>query len=102
MFQVPFSEQIRIEADIPTLVAGNIFDWDQVNTIVGAGRSDLVALAREILYNPNWPMDAARKLGVERDFGSVPPQQAYWLEKRATSITDMMPSTYQVGIEGKG
>jgi hypothetical protein len=47
-------------------------------------------------------MDAARKLGVESDFGSVPPQQAYWLEKRASSIADMMPSTYQVGIDGKG
>ena len=46
-------------------------------------------------------MDAARKLGLERDFGSVPPQQSYWLAKRAQSIEDMVPSTYQVGIDGK-
>ena len=65
MFQVPFSEQIRIEADIPTLVAGNIFDWDQVNTIVGAGRSDLVALARTHLYNPYFTRQAAAYYGVE-------------------------------------
>ena len=75
---------------------------DQAEAILQNGRADLVALAREILYNPNWPMDAARKLGVESDFGSVPPEQAYWLEKRASSIADMMPSTYQVGIAGKG
>ncbi|CAN0563615.1 unnamed protein product, partial [Laminaria digitata] len=65
MFQTPFSEQIRLEADIPTLVAGNIFDWDQVNTIVGAGRSDLVALARTHLYNPYFTQQAAAYYGVE-------------------------------------
>jgi anthraniloyl-CoA monooxygenase len=65
MFQTPFSEQIRIEADIPTLVAGNIFDWDQVNTIVDAGRSDLVALARTHLYNPYFTQQAAAYYGVE-------------------------------------
>jgi anthraniloyl-CoA monooxygenase len=65
MFQTPFSEQIRIEADIPTLVAGNIFDWDQVNTIVAAGRSDLVALARTHLYNPYFTQQAAAYYGVE-------------------------------------
>ena len=65
MFQTPHSEQIRIEAGIPTLVAGNIFDWDQVNTIVGAGRSDLVALARTHLYNPYFTQQAAAYYGVE-------------------------------------
>ncbi|MEK9643977.1 MAG: bifunctional salicylyl-CoA 5-hydroxylase/oxidoreductase [Alphaproteobacteria bacterium] len=66
MFQVPFSEEIRIEADIPTIVAGNIFDWDQVNTIVGSGRSDLVALARTHLYNPYFTEQAAAYYGVEK------------------------------------
>lgn len=65
MFQAPFSEQVRIDADIPTIVAGNIFDWDQVNTIVGAGRSDLVALARTHLYNPYFTQQAAAYYGVE-------------------------------------
>ncbi len=65
MFQAPFSEQVRIEADIPTVVAGNIFDWDQVNTIVAAGRSDLVALARTHLYNPYFTKQAAAHYGVE-------------------------------------
>jgi len=37
-----------------------------------------------VLYNPNWPMDAAQKLGVDKQFASVPPPQAYWLSKRAT------------------
>ena len=31
-------------------------------------------------------MDAAQKLGVDAQFGSVPPPQAYWLAKRAQSV----------------
>jgi 2,4-dienoyl-CoA reductase-like NADH-dependent reductase (Old Yellow Enzyme family) len=50
------------------------------------GRADLIALARELLYHPNWAMDAAQKLGVDTQFGSVPSQQAYWLAKRAQSV----------------
>ena len=65
MFQAPFSEQVRIDAGIPTVVAGNIFDWDQVNTIVGSGRSDLVALARTHLYNPYFTKQAAAHYGVD-------------------------------------
>lgn len=65
MFQTPFSEQVRIEAGVPTLVAGNIFTWDQVNTIVAAGRADLVALARTHLYNPYFTRQAAAHYGCE-------------------------------------
>ena len=65
MFQAPFSEQIRIEAGVPTLVAGNIFTWDQVNTIVAAGRADLVALARTHLYNPYFTQQAAAYYGYQ-------------------------------------
>ncbi len=75
MFQAPFSEQIRIEAGIPTVVAGNIFTWDQVNTIVGAGRADIVALARTHLYNPYFTKQAAAHYGIE-DIGWPDPYQA--------------------------
>ena len=65
MFQTPFSEQVRMTVDIPTIVAGNIFTWDQVNTIVAAGRSDLVALARTHLYNPYFTQQAAAHYGYD-------------------------------------
>lgn len=59
MFQTPFSEQIRNEADIPTIAVGNITTADQVNTIVAAGRADLVALARPHLTNPHFTLESA-------------------------------------------
>jgi anthraniloyl-CoA monooxygenase len=58
MFQVPFSDRIRHTANIPTIVAGNISTADQVNTILMAGRADLVALARPHLIDPNVTLHA--------------------------------------------
>ena len=63
MFQTPFSEQIRNEAEIATFAVGNITTWDQVNTIVAAGRADLVCLARPHLVNPHFTLQAAAYYG---------------------------------------
>ncbi len=65
MFQVPFSEAIRSDVDIPTITVGNITTADQVNTIVAAGRADLVALARPHLVDPNFTLRAAALYGHE-------------------------------------
>jgi 2,4-dienoyl-CoA reductase-like NADH-dependent reductase (Old Yellow Enzyme family) len=101
-YQVPYAEKLKAESGVMSMAVGLIVHADQAEEILQKGQADLVALAREILYNPNWPMDAARKLGVDAEFKSVPAQQAYWLAKRESSIKDMTPSTYQVGIGGKG
>jgi anthraniloyl-CoA monooxygenase len=63
MFQTPFSDRIRNEADIPTMTVGNISDWDQVNGILMAGRADLVCLARMHLADPYWTLHAAVEQG---------------------------------------
>jgi anthraniloyl-CoA monooxygenase len=59
MYQVPFADQIRNEVGIPTIVAGNISTADQVNTLLAAGRTDIVALARPIMNEPNFVLNAA-------------------------------------------
>ena len=63
MFQAWHSEQIRTEAGVPTITAGNITSWDQANTILAAGRADLVALARPHLTNPHFTLQAAAFYG---------------------------------------
>ena len=63
MFQTPFSDWIRNEARVPTIAVGNITDIDQVNSIIAAGRADLVALARPHLADPNWTLRAAAESG---------------------------------------
>jgi 2,4-dienoyl-CoA reductase-like NADH-dependent reductase (Old Yellow Enzyme family) len=99
-YQVPHAERLRREAEIKTMAVGLIVHGDQAEAILAQGRADLIALARELLYNPNWPMDAAQKLGVDHDFASVPSPQAYWLAKRAQSVRNVLPSTYMKGMGG--
>jgi anthraniloyl-CoA monooxygenase len=63
MFQVPFSDRVRNELGVPTLVAGNIYEPDHVNSTLMAGRADLVLLARPHLADPYWTLHAAVELG---------------------------------------
>jgi anthraniloyl-CoA monooxygenase len=62
MFQTPFSDRIRNEAGIATLAVGNIYEPDHVNSILMAGRADLVCLARPHLTDPYWTLHAAAEL----------------------------------------
>jgi anthraniloyl-CoA monooxygenase len=64
MYQTPFSDQIRNEAQIATMAVGTITTADQVNTIVAAGRADLVALARPHLVDPSFTLKAAAWYGA--------------------------------------
>jgi anthraniloyl-CoA monooxygenase len=64
MFQTPFSEQVRNEARVATMCVGNITTADQVNTILAAGRADLVALGRPHLVDPSFTMRAAAWYGA--------------------------------------
>ncbi len=63
MFQTPFSDRIRNEAHIATMAVGNITEADQVNSILLAGRADLVCLARPHLADPYWTLHAAVAMG---------------------------------------
>ena len=63
MFQTPFSDRIRNETGMATMAVGNIYEPDHVNSILMAGRADLVCLARPHLANPYWTLHAAAKLG---------------------------------------
>src|SRR5438477_44799 len=72
MFQTLFSDQVRNEARVATMCVGNITTADQVNTILAAGRADLVALGRPHLVDPSFTMKAAAWYGASALF--CPPQ----------------------------
>jgi anthraniloyl-CoA monooxygenase len=71
MFQTPFSDQVRNEARVATMCVGNITTADQVNTILAAGRADLVALGRPHLIDPGFTLKAAAWYGAEGVFCPV-------------------------------
>ncbi|GAB5446287.1 bifunctional salicylyl-CoA 5-hydroxylase/oxidoreductase [Gymnodinialimonas sp.] len=72
MFQTPFSDRIRNEAGIKTMAVGNIFEADHVNSILMAGRADLVCLARPHLADPYWTLHAATELGDRQEVWPKP------------------------------
>ncbi|MEL6513705.1 MAG: bifunctional salicylyl-CoA 5-hydroxylase/oxidoreductase, partial [Pseudomonadota bacterium] len=63
MFQTPFSDRIRNEAGIRTMAVGNIYEADHANSILMAGRADLVAVGRPHLADPYWTLREATKIG---------------------------------------
>jgi 2,4-dienoyl-CoA reductase-like NADH-dependent reductase (Old Yellow Enzyme family) len=62
-YQTPFAERIRREAQIATGAVGMITDATQAEHILRTGQADLVLLARELLREPYWPLQAAAELG---------------------------------------
>ncbi|MEY2953548.1 MAG: hypothetical protein RLZZ401_1635 [Pseudomonadota bacterium] len=63
MYQTPFADRIRNEANIATMAVGAISEADHANSIIAAGRADLCAVARPHLANPAWTLHEAAKLG---------------------------------------
>src|SRR3546814_17358810 len=58
-FQVPFAEQIKRETGMPTIAVGMILEPKQAENIMLQDQADLIALGREMLFNPNWEIGRA-------------------------------------------
>jgi len=71
LFQTPFADRIRQEADVPVMTVGAISTWADANTILAARRADLCVLARAHLYDPYWTRHAAQEQGYDLPW---PPQ----------------------------
>ena len=84
MFQTPFSDKLRNEARLATMAVGNIYEPDHANSILAAGRADLVALARPHLIDPFWTLRAAAQLDY-RDI-HVPPQYLNGMSQLARNL----------------
>ncbi len=92
MFQTPFSDQIRNETGMATMAVGNIYEPDHVNSILMAGRADLVCLARPHLADPYWTLRSAVSLGDKHVSWPAPYQagaeQAYRLAEKMAEQAD--------------
>ena len=87
--QVPYAEAIRAATGIPTMAVGVIVDGPQAEAILQAGQADLVAIGREALTDPHWPLHAAQALGADPGWRAWPPSYGWWLELRE-----------RIGVEG--
>lgn len=78
-YQVPLAQGIREATGLTTMAVGLITQARQAEEILTAGKADMVALARGMLYDPRWAWHAAAELGGQVE---VPPQ--YWRSQPST------------------
>ncbi len=76
-FQVPFSAQIQREAGLPTMAVGFLWDAEKCAAIIDNGEAEIVALACELLDDPNWPLHIATQLGEDQGH-ALWPQESGW------------------------
>ncbi|HEV2007354.1 MAG TPA: NADH:flavin oxidoreductase/NADH oxidase [Burkholderiales bacterium] len=81
-YHVPYAERVRNEAGVKTIAVGLITEARHAEEILQQGQADLISLARELLWNPNWPVHAARELGMPNYLDLLPRGYAWWLKRR--------------------
>jgi len=62
LYQVPFAQKIKEEANILTAAVGLITTPDEASEIIKDEKADFVLIGREMLRNPYWCINAAKKL----------------------------------------
>ncbi|MBF96272.1 MAG: NADPH dehydrogenase [Alphaproteobacteria bacterium MarineAlpha9_Bin4] len=84
-FQVPLAEEIRKNVGIKTMAVGVIINPIQAEEILDTEQADLIAMGRELMYNPFWPLHAAQELKVDPNF-EMWPNQYRWAVNRRSNI----------------
>ena len=91
-YQTPFADRIRHEVAAATgtavIAVGAIASYDDVNSILLAGRADLCAIGRTHLYDPNWTLHAAAEQDYRGPAAEWPLQFRAGRRKPPASRTD--------------
>lgn len=86
-FQVPLAEKIQKETGLKSMAVGLILDGHQAETILKNNQASLIAIGREVLYDPNWALHAALDLGVDHSYDKWPKQYGWWLTRRESMLS---------------
>ncbi len=85
-FQVPLANEIKKLVDIKTMEVGVIINAKQAEKIIEQKQADLIAMGRELMYNPFWPLHAAQELNVDPNFNLWPDQYRWAVNRRANIV----------------
>jgi anthraniloyl-CoA monooxygenase len=96
MYQTPFSDRVRNEAQVATIAVGAIFEADHVNSIIASGRADLCALARPHLADAAWTLRESAKIG----YHDVTWPKQYFPAKRQLETNFERAAAYAKSIGG--
>jgi 2,4-dienoyl-CoA reductase-like NADH-dependent reductase (Old Yellow Enzyme family) len=92
-YMTKYSEHIRREVDIVTAIVGMITEPAQAEAILQAGQADIIAMAREMMVNPYWPLHAAKALGLPDWLNVLPENYAERLYPREAELQRQKEST---------
>ena len=81
-FQVPYAEKVKKDAGIKTMAVGVIVDPKQAEEILQEEKADLIAIGRELMYNPFWALHAAQALEADPEFEMWPEQYKWGVNRR--------------------
>ena len=81
-YQAQYAGRVRRDAGVMTCAVGLITEAAHAEDILQRGQADLIAMAREFMYNPNWPVHAAKQLGISDYLDLLPDEYAWWLKRR--------------------
>ena len=85
-FQVPLADEIKKSVDIKTMAVGVIINAKQAEEIINQKKADLIAMGREMMYNPFWLLHAAQELNVDPNFDMWPDQYRWAVSRRSDII----------------
>ncbi len=100
-YQAPYADAIRNQAGIATIAVGVISSFDDVNSLVLAGRADLCAIGRAHLYDPNWTLHAAAEQGYNGPAVTWPQPWAAGSRRPQAGRTDGPRPRLQLIMEGE-
>lgn len=86
LYQVPLAEAVRKGADVHTAAVGLITTPQEAENILEKGQADLIALARQALDDPNWPLHAMRELLTGDTYGNWPQQAGYAVRNKDRAL----------------
>jgi anthraniloyl-CoA monooxygenase len=103
-YQTPYADRIRNDVGrrfgVAVIAVGAISSYDDVNSILLAGRADLVALGRPHLYDPQWTLHAAAEQGYTGPGADWPAQFRAGRARPPTGRTDGPRPRLQLVREG--
>lgn len=82
-FQVPYANEIKKITKIKTMAVGVIINPEQAEKILQDNKADLIAMGRELMYNPFWSLHAAQKLGADPQYNLWPNQYRWGVNRRS-------------------
>lgn len=92
-FQVPFAKKVKLETGAITQAVGMIVDAKHAEEILTSGSADLIAIGREALFDPYWPLHAQWELERDSTFSDWHVRYRVWLEKRQSFLDHFQPTS---------